>query len=70
MSLTDTQVDTEVPTATSNFVFAKETKNTRKYDEVPPAGQAPIIGSLYLQKHVAHQLGNPDAVTVVVAPLP
>ncbi len=32
------------------FEYEKETKNSVRYKEVPEAGQAPIIGSLYVQK--------------------
>lgn len=32
------------------FELVKDTKNTRKYAEVPDAGQPPKIGTLYVQK--------------------
>ena len=35
------------------FVKEKDTKNTVKYQENPPAGELPVIGTLYLQKWVA-----------------
>ena len=35
---------------TVQFTFEKETKNSIRYKEVPEEGQAPIVGSLYLQK--------------------
>ncbi len=38
---------------TVTFEIEKETKNTVKYNEVPEAGQAPIIGTLYVQKWFA-----------------
>jgi hypothetical protein len=44
-----------MPAATKVIVFQKEkdTKNTVKFAEVPVQGQAPIIGTLYLQKWIA-----------------
>lgn len=36
------------------FKWEKDTKNTAKFEEVPPAGQPPRIGSLYLQKWAAN----------------
>lgn len=35
------------------FTKEKETKNTIKYAEQPVEGQAPIIGSLYVQRWYA-----------------
>ena len=35
------------------FVIEKETKNSVRYKELPPEGQAPIVGSLYVQKWFA-----------------
>jgi hypothetical protein len=50
----------------ATFLLEKETKNTRKFEEVPEPGQAPMIGTLYVQKHVLHNLGNPDRLTVTI----
>jgi hypothetical protein len=36
------------------FEWEKDTKNTRKYEEVERVGQAKVIGSLYVQKHAAN----------------
>ena len=38
---------------TVNFEFEKETKNSVRYKEVPEAGKAPIVGSIYVQKWYA-----------------
>ncbi len=38
---------------TVKFEFEKETKNSVRYKEVPADGQAPIVGSLYVQKWFA-----------------
>ena len=38
---------------TAHFERAKETKNTVKFTEVQTEGQAPIIGTLYVQKWIA-----------------
>jgi hypothetical protein len=48
------------------FVFDKETKNTRKFEEKPEPGTAPAIGTLYVQKHVLHALGNPETLKVSI----
>jgi len=36
-----------------SFEFEKETKNSVRYKEIPEAGKAPIVGSLYVQKWFA-----------------
>lgn len=43
---------------TVNFEIEKETKNSIRYKEVPEEGQAPIVGSLYLQKWFAGSSKN------------
>lgn len=35
------------------FVHEKDTKNSVRYKEVPAEGQAPILGTLYVQKWFA-----------------
>lgn len=35
------------------FEVEKETKNSVRYKEIPAEGQAPIVGSLYVQKWFA-----------------
>ena len=35
------------------FEFEKETKNSVRYKEVPGAGTAPVVGTLYVQKWFA-----------------
>ncbi len=35
------------------FEKEKETKNSVRYKEVPPEGEAPVVGSLYVQKWFA-----------------
>ena len=40
-------------TTVVNFEFEKETKNSVRYKEVPEAGKAPIVGSLFVQKWFA-----------------
>lgn len=42
-----------MPNQLIKFKFEKETKNSVRYKEVPAAGQAPIVGSLYVQKWFA-----------------
>ncbi|MFT7371596.1 MAG: hypothetical protein ACI9T9_000272 [Oleiphilaceae bacterium] len=36
-----------------SFELEKETKNSVRYKEVPEAGKAPVVGSLYVQKWFA-----------------
>jgi len=45
------------------FEIEKETKNSVRYKEVPAAGQAPIVGSLYVQKWFA---GNTKTLEVTI----
>ena len=40
------------------FVIEKETKNSVRYKETPAEGQAPIVGSLYVQKWFAGNARN------------
>lgn len=52
---------------TITFTVDKDTKNTRRYAE--DTTEAPIIGSLYVQKWAAKKLGggsSPDHVQVVL----
>jgi hypothetical protein len=48
------------------FAKVKETKNTHKFEELPEPGTAPAVGTLYVQKHILHELGNPDSLTVTI----
>lgn len=48
---------------TVKFKVEKETKNTVKFEEVPEAGQPPIIGTLYVQKWF---VGNATELEVTV----
>lgn len=43
---------------TLKFEVEKETKNSVRYKEVPPEGQAPVVGSLYVQKWFAGSTKN------------
>lgn len=38
---------------TITFEFEKETKNSVRYQELPEPGQAPVAGTIYLQKWFA-----------------
>ena len=46
---------------------AKETKNTVRYEE-PESDQPMVIGTLYIQKWALHRLGDPQEITVTIAP--
>ena len=50
----------------ATFLLEKETKNTRKFEELPEPGQAPMIGTLYVQKHILQRLGDPTGLTVTI----
>ena len=45
------------------FEIEKETKNSVRYKELPAEGQAPIVGSLYVQKWFA---GNTKTLEVTI----
>jgi len=38
---------------TVRFEYEKETKNSVRYQEIPEIGQAPIMGTIYVQKWFA-----------------
>jgi hypothetical protein len=48
------------------FEIEKETKNSIRYKELPAEGQAPIVGSLYVQKWFA---GNAKHLEVTIKKL-
>lgn len=52
-----------MPKKTITFEYEKETKNSVRYKELPEPGQAPIVGSLYVQKWFA---GNCKMLQVTV----
>ncbi len=51
---------------TLTFSHEKDTKGTRKYTEDERPGQAPVIGSLYVKKHVQ----PPDKIQLTIEPAP
>jgi hypothetical protein len=44
------------------FEIEKETKNSVRYKELPAEGQAPIVGSLYVQKWFAGSTKNIEVI--------
>jgi hypothetical protein len=48
---------------TLKFEVDKDTKNTRRYAEVPEPGKPALVGTLYVQKWAA----TPDKLTVVIS---
>ena len=52
-------------TTTATFELEKEPKNTVRYSETPDEGVAPVVNTIYIQKHV---LGKtpPDNIKVTV----
>lgn len=51
---------------TCTFEFDRETKGTRRFAEVEVPGQPPVVGTLYVKKHVCHNMGNPTRLTVTI----
>jgi hypothetical protein len=49
-----------MPEKTKHIVLTKDrdTKNTVKFTEVPTEGQAPVIGTLYVQRWFAGNANN------------
>ena len=47
------------------FEYEKETKNSVRFKEIPVEGQAPIVGSLYVQKWFA---GNSKKIEITIDP--
>ena len=45
------------------FELEKEVKNSIRYKEVPEAGKAPVVGSIYVQKWYA---GNSKKLTMTL----
>ena len=43
---------------TIQFTYEKETKNSVRYQEMPEAGKAPVMGTVYLQKWFAGDSKN------------
>jgi len=50
-------------TKTIQFEIEKETKNSVRFKEVPADGEAPVVGSLYVQKWFA---GNSKTLQVTI----
>ncbi len=48
---------------TVKFTIEKETKNSVRYKEEPADGQAPIMGTVYLQKWFA---GNAKTIEITI----
>lgn len=58
---------TEQPTLVLHFEVEKDTKNTRKYAEIPNEAGVTFVGSLYVQKAAGMVLGAlPEKLTVTV----
>ena len=49
-----------------NFEFDRDTKNTRRFAEVVEGDNAPVVGTLYVQKS-AFKGTLPETVTVTIA---
>ena len=46
-----------------SFTKERETKNTVRFSE---DSENPVVGTLYIQKSAANDLGNPDNLTVTI----
>jgi hypothetical protein len=54
---------------TLSFTKERETKGTWRYaEDVQDASQRPTIGTIYVLKTVLAELGDPDKLTVTIAP--
>ena len=51
----------------ATFMRERDTKNTVRFQEVPEAGAAPIIGTLYVQKAALQGSGLIDVTSIEVA---
>lgn len=47
------------------FTLEKETKNTRRYSE---DGDDNVVGTIYISKRDANGIGNPEKISVTIAP--
>ncbi len=54
--------------ATLTFVREKDTKNTVRYAESTPPGQAPVVGTLYVQKSWLASTSPPERLLVTIKP--
>ncbi len=52
---------------TLQFVKERETKNTVRYEEVEQETMALAVGTLYVQKHLLKQMGNPEKLSVTIS---
>ena len=52
-------------TTTATFELEKETKNTVRYSETPDEGVAPVVNTVYIQKHVLGK-NAPQKITVTL----
>jgi hypothetical protein len=56
-----------VAEVTRRFRYERETKNTVRFQEVEDAnGEPEAIGTLYVQKWLLRQLGNPKHLVVAI----
>lgn len=46
-----------------NFEYEKQTKNSVRYKEVPEEGNAPVLGTMYVQKWFA---GNSKNIEITI----
>ncbi len=57
-----------MPSIDVTLKLEKETKNCIRYHEVCDPAQVPVLGTLYVSKASAQAMGNPEEITVTVAP--
>lgn len=58
LSYHQTIQEVEMTKTTIALTFEKETKNSVRFQEVPEAGKAPILGTVYVQKWYAGDSKN------------
>ena len=50
------------------FEREKETKNTVRFSEAAADGDPLVVGTLYVQKFALKELGQPEAVEIIIRP--
>lgn len=56
---------TKTKTLEISFTKERETKGTFVYAE-DETDDAPVVGTLYLKKHAAKKLGDPETITITI----
>lgn len=49
-----------------DFLLERETKGTRRFQEVHADTEEPMIGTLYVRKSALARIGNPEKLAVTI----